>query len=140
MTYKKHEGFTLVEIIVSVAALSLICALVLQLFLLAGDVNKRSEKKQHAVLTAASVIEIIKTEESLEALLDNDSFKDVVSTVSGKNVTLVRTTTDGMIVSIILGYNAEYSSENGDHFEISVSIYDQNSLIYTLEGGVYFAK
>jgi prepilin-type N-terminal cleavage/methylation domain-containing protein len=140
MIDKKHNGFTLVEIIVSVAALSLICALVIQLFLLAGDVNKRSEQKQQAVLAASNMIEIIKGSGSIGQLLDNEPFNAFTSIVSGNDIVFEKTIDDGSHAKISMIYSTRYSSANGDYYTVSITIYDEDTLIYSLEGGRYFAK
>ena len=53
------KGFTLVELIMSVAALSLVCALVLKLFLLCFELNQKAEIKQQAVSSGSEVAEMI---------------------------------------------------------------------------------
>lgn len=140
MIFKKQSGFTLVEIIVSVAALSLICALVIRLFLLAGDVNERSEKKQIAIIAASNIMEIIKSERDTETLLENEVFKDYEVTLKDRDIELNKTIHDDMKIRIMFEWRNEVSSPNGDYFDISVEIYDIKTHIYSLKGGVYFEK
>ncbi len=54
---KNNKGFTLVEVIISIGALGLICAVLLRLFVLAGDTNDRAAQRQAAEMAAASAAE-----------------------------------------------------------------------------------
>ena len=54
---KNKHGFTLVEVIISIGALGIICAVLLRLFVLAGDTNVRAQDTQCAQLHAASAAE-----------------------------------------------------------------------------------
>ena len=51
---KNQKGFTLVEVIVSIAALGIICAVLLKLFVLAGDTNKQAGNMQKAQIAVTS--------------------------------------------------------------------------------------
>ncbi len=53
------KGFTLVEVIISIAALGLICAVLLRLFVVAGNTNSKAADMQGAGLVAASVVETL---------------------------------------------------------------------------------
>ncbi len=56
---KNNKGFTLVEVIISIAALGIICAVLLRLFVLASDTNQLASDKQLAALYASSVAETL---------------------------------------------------------------------------------
>jgi len=56
---KDKKGFTLVEVIISIAALGVICAVLLRLFVVAGDTTRRAADVQGAQFAAASVVETL---------------------------------------------------------------------------------
>ncbi len=56
---KNKKGFTLVEIMISIAALGIVCAVLLRLFVLAGDTNDTASDTQNAQLYASSTVETI---------------------------------------------------------------------------------
>lgn len=62
---KNKKGFTLVEIMVSIAALGIICAVLLRLFVLAGNTNDMATDMQNAQLYASTTIESIVCAETI---------------------------------------------------------------------------
>jgi len=60
------KGFTLIEVLFSIAALGIICAVLLKLFLLAGSTNERAADIQDAQVAVASTAEILAGANSLE--------------------------------------------------------------------------
>ncbi|MGI5919009.1 MAG: type II secretion system protein [Christensenellales bacterium] len=60
------KGFTLIEVLFSIAALGIICAVLLKLFLLAGNTNNRAANIQNAQVAVASTAEILAGAETLE--------------------------------------------------------------------------
>ena len=60
-----NKGFTLVEVIISIAALGVICAVLLRLFVIAGDTSDRAGSMQHAELCVASTVETLISSDTL---------------------------------------------------------------------------
>ena len=60
------KGFTLIEVLFSIAALGIICAVLLKLFLLAGNTNQRAGDIQDAQVAVASTAEVLAGADSLE--------------------------------------------------------------------------
>lgn len=56
---KNKKGFTLVEVIISIAALGIVCAVLLRLFVLAGDTNRHAGDVQNASLYVTSTAEVL---------------------------------------------------------------------------------
>ena len=56
---KNKKGFTLVEIMISIAALGIVCAVLLRLFVLAGDTNEMATSTQSAQLFVSSTVETL---------------------------------------------------------------------------------
>lgn len=54
------DGFTLIEVIISIAVLSIICVIFLRLFVTSGDMIDRSKELDRAVIITNSVIEQMK--------------------------------------------------------------------------------
>ena len=63
---KNRKGFTLVEIMISIAALGIICAVLLRLFVLAGVTNDTASDTQNAQLYASSTVETIVSADTLQ--------------------------------------------------------------------------
>ena len=63
---KQNSGFTLVEVIISIGALGLICAVLLRLFVLSSDTNEAAGRAQRAELVAASVTETVTCAHTIE--------------------------------------------------------------------------
>ena len=63
---KNKKGFTLVEVIISIAALGLICAVLLRLFVLSKDTNRAAGEAQEAELFATTTIESIVCADTLK--------------------------------------------------------------------------
>lgn len=56
---KNKGGFTLVEVIISIAALGIICAVLLRLFVVAGNTDKKAADVQSAQLVVTSTVETL---------------------------------------------------------------------------------
>jgi prepilin-type N-terminal cleavage/methylation domain-containing protein len=63
---KNKKGFTLVEIMISIAALGIVCAVLLRLFVLAGSTNDTASDAQNAQLYASSTIETIMSADTVD--------------------------------------------------------------------------
>lgn len=72
---KQRKGFTLVEVIISIAALGIICAVLLKLFVLSSDTNDAAKNSQQAELFATSVIENISCAETMEDAFNSLNLK-----------------------------------------------------------------
>lgn len=57
---RKRNGFTLVELIISVGTLALVGVLVIQFFLSAKDITRRTEELDHSVYLSNRIIEAAK--------------------------------------------------------------------------------
>ena len=64
---KNKKGFTLVEVIISIAALGLICAVLLRLFVLSKDTNRAAGEAQEAELFTSTTVESIVCADSMQA-------------------------------------------------------------------------
>lgn len=71
---KGQGGFTLVEVILSIAILSIVSVVVLKLFILSSDLNERSKESDLANLTALNMLETLRLEDQLDSLLTKHSF------------------------------------------------------------------
>lgn len=75
----KQDGFTLIEVILSIAILSIVSVVVLRLFVTSHDLNESSRTADLASNSAANIIENIRGYRNLETLteelpwLDNNS-------------------------------------------------------------------
>lgn len=72
---ENQEGFTLVEVIISIAVLGLICAVVLRLFVLANEVSEQSRIEDIASIYASNAIEVCKQSSNLDEIKQHSFFK-----------------------------------------------------------------
>ncbi|MBN2851616.1 MAG: hypothetical protein JXQ23_02635 [Clostridia bacterium] len=74
--YNNEQAFTMVEIIIAIAALALICGFVLQIFILASKVNDRTVDKQFAINECANVVEVMNSLDSINQLYQDNYFEN----------------------------------------------------------------
>lgn len=67
--FKKQEGFTLIEIILSIAILSVVSVVVLRLFIVSNDINADSLTSDLANNSAVNMIEDIRQYDSISQFL-----------------------------------------------------------------------
>ena len=63
------KGFTLIEVIVSIGALGIICAVLLRLFVLAGDTNNKAGQMQNAQVAVSTTIETLNSTDNINDAL-----------------------------------------------------------------------
>ncbi len=89
---KNTKGFTLVEVIISIGALGIICAVLLRLFVVAGNTNDMAADRQRAEMAAASAAETLlcvnSLDEALEMLDAQGSDGTYACTQDGYDITL----------------------------------------------------
>jgi prepilin-type N-terminal cleavage/methylation domain-containing protein len=61
MSIKRNGGFTLLEVIISIATLSLVSVFVLQMFMASADLNGRAKKADAALTKAITEIDRVKS-------------------------------------------------------------------------------
>ena len=111
---KTKKGFTLVEVIISIAALGLICAVLLRLFVLSKDTNRAAGEAQEAELIASTTIESIICADTIV-----DGF-DTIGLVFDDAITQYSYTDDEYTADIeVYGEDADYP---GLLYDISVSV------------------
>jgi prepilin-type N-terminal cleavage/methylation domain-containing protein len=65
MNKTKHQGFTLVEVIFSIALLSIVSVVILNLYIASGQLNNKAQTQNMASLMASNIIEDIKSMPSI---------------------------------------------------------------------------
>ncbi|MBN2222726.1 MAG: type II secretion system protein [Vallitaleaceae bacterium] len=70
----ENKGFTLIEVIISIAVLSIICVIFLQLFIKSGDIVKGSKELDRAVIVTNSALEQIKGIKNMNKLQSSKYF------------------------------------------------------------------
>lgn len=89
MGTKNNNGFTLLEVIISVAALSVMSVFVLQMFMSSATLNARARDADIAMTVAMQEIENLKTYSSLSEYLADDSDTLTVSLYYDKDWNLM---------------------------------------------------
>jgi len=72
----KENGFALVEVIISIAILSVLCVIFLQLFVKADQISERSYRLDRSADVAGSMLEAIKGYDQYEMLETAEAFID----------------------------------------------------------------
>ena len=98
----KNNGFTLIEVIISIVILSIAGAIVLQLFVAADRMSKNSRELEMASLAAANGIEVIKSSASLQEVIKDSFFEDAKA----------EETKDGL--SILLFYDDTFRASSSE--------------------------
>jgi len=73
---KNNKGFTLVEIIISIAILSILCVVFLQLFVKASDISDRAHELDESVTLTNSTMELVKSIGSIAEMEKAKYFSD----------------------------------------------------------------
>lgn len=130
---KNNKGFTLVEVIISIGALGIICAVLLRLFVLAGSTNDIAADKQRAEMAATSVAETLlcvnTLDEGLEVLGAQGADGEYALTQDGYDVTL-RVTPRGSYPGTLCDIVVQVWAKGGVIVEINTAKYywEQNGV------------
>lgn len=88
---KNNKGFTLVEIIISIAVLSVLCVVFLQLFVKASDISDKAHELDASVTLINSTMEIVKSVASLSEIDKAKYFNDFESSETSNGMLLTKT-------------------------------------------------
>lgn len=128
---KNNKGFTLIEVIISIAALGIICAVLLKLFVLAGTTNEQASSTQDAELCVTSTVETLVCANTIQ-----DGFDVLGLSFSG----------DGQYVSIqndlpvtidIKQSSAQYP---GMLYDICVRVENEDELLSEIQTKKYYKE
>lgn len=72
---KRHKGVSLVELILSIAVLSILSVYVIQMFITSKDLNTKAKVLDQSVLTSESIFEAVDADRTLENLKNLKIFK-----------------------------------------------------------------
>ena len=117
--YKNQDGFTLLEVVISVAVLSILSVFILQLFIASANANKRAQNIDIASSKAQAVIEEFKTLDETEAYAQTQWYDGRWQETEGEGVFRMETTV-GMI-------EAEGLDAAGTMFNITVRVVDTSA-------------
>lgn len=84
---KDRRGFSLIEVIISIAVLSILCVVFLQLFIKARDISDQSYVLDESVRIVNSYIEEIKGSDSMQSIKKMNSLAWMASSVSDAGIT-----------------------------------------------------
>jgi len=71
----KKKGVSLVELILSIAVLSVLSVYVIQMFITSQTLNRKAEELDYSVLISQSIFEIVEKDKSLDTLFNSPLFK-----------------------------------------------------------------
>ena len=128
---RNKKGFTLAEVIISIAALGIICAVLLRLFVMAGSTNRQAGNVQAAQVHMISSIETV-----LSAGTLGDGLRALDMTVMGDDKNGVGTAErDGLIIR--LQYDEKQGGYPGTLYDISVKVLNDDEVLAALETKKY---
>ncbi len=130
---RNKKGFTLVEVIISIAALGIICAVLLRLFVVAGNTNDRAADMQKAELCAASTVEVLAGAETLSDALGELGI-DCPDYLTSETFEYTR---DGYKVVIDVEENGDYP---GTLYSLSVSAYSEDDKLAGITTAKYYKE
>lgn len=130
---KNKKGFTLVEVIISIAALGIICAVLLRLFVVAGNTNNKAGDMQGAGLCAASVVETLAGADSMESGITALGLKIPDDLSSGE----IKFSRGGYDVRLIFSEQGDYP---GALYDISVKASSKGSSLASIDTAKYYKE
>ena len=132
MKIHNQKGFTLIEVIISIAALGIICAVLLKLFVLAGDTNRRSGNIQEAQVAAATAAETLIGADSLESGLMMLGLPVSDGNLEGRYML------DDETFSIVLDISEASGDYPGELFDLSVIAMDGDRELAAINTAKYY--
>lgn len=105
---KNEDGFTLIEIILSIVAFAFICGFVLQMFALAETTNLNAIIKQKAVIEIASTIDVIKTLDSVDELYNDEFFSKSIIDKTDNGYKITKELDEYYVIVRLLEENDNY--------------------------------
>lgn len=84
-----QKGFTLVELIMSIGIIAILSCMVLQLFITAENLNKRSSDLDASVMKSESLIESFKSCNNPMEFVNQDAMRGAVEHKDGKDVSFL---------------------------------------------------
>lgn len=87
---KNNKGFTLVEVIISIAVLSILCVIFLQLFVKASDISDKAHELDESVTLTNSTMEIVKSVGNISELESVKYLSDFTFTSNDKEIMLIK--------------------------------------------------
>ena len=130
---KNKKGFTLVEVIVSIAALGIICAVLLRLFVIAGNTSSKAGNMQSAEIAVTSAVETLAGADTLKdgllALGVNCS-----DNISGESFSLE---SNGFDITVEVEGSGDYP---GSLYDIAVKASSGGSVLAQAETAKYYKE
>lgn len=123
------KGFTLVEVIISIAAIGIICAVLLRLFVVAGNTDKKAADAQSAQLAVTSTVEMLSGADTLSEGLKALGINSLSSSGSYTYIS------GGYDIAINVQKKGDYP---GTLYEISVSAESGGKPIASIDTAKYY--
>ncbi len=131
---KNKKGFTLVEVIISIAALGIICAVLLRLFVLAGGINKKAGITQQAEMFAASHIETLLCADTLGTGLGALGISTLGVLAEGRHAV----EQDGY--TLLIEYAEKQDGYPGKLYDISVKAMHEDEVLARIRTAKYYKE
>ena len=128
---KKDKGFTLVEVIISIGALGIICAVLLRLFVVAGATNDTAADRQAAEMAAASAAETLLCANTLD---DGLMVLGAVATDTDGGYMVIR---DEYTLSLLVTPRGDYP---GSLFDVSVQASRDGTVLAEIDTAKYYPE
>lgn len=128
---KNKKGFTLVEVIISIGALGIICAVLLRLFVLAGATNDKAADRQMAEMAASSAAETLLCANTLD---DGLTTLGAVATDENGGYAVIQ---DDYTLSLRLTPRGNYP---GTLFDVSIQASRDGTVLAEIDTAKYYPE
>ncbi len=132
MKINGKQGFTLIEVIISIAALGIICAVLLKLFVLAGDTNRRADDVQEAQVAVSTVAETLVGADSAEDGLTRLGLSARTGSAAG------RYKLSQGEMHVVLDISEPPYDYPGELYDITVTASENNKELAVINTAVYY--
>ena len=131
---KNNKGFTLVEVIISIAALGIICAVLLRLFVIAGDTSDKASAMQEAEMYVTSATEELVCADTIHEALESLGI-DSAGEITNETFTYTK---DGC--DIVIELEEKENGYPGTLYDIRVSALDGEDELAAISTAKYYKE
>lgn len=124
---KNKKGFTLAEVIISIAALGIICAVLLRLFVMAGSTNRRAGDMQAAQIHMISSVETVLSAKTLD-----DGLHALDMRIQGDDKKGV-CTAEHEDLTIMLQYSEKQGEYPGTLYDITIQVIEADEVLAAVD-------
>ncbi len=136
----KENGFTLIEVILSIAILSIVSVVVLRLFVASHDLNEASRIADQASNASVNVIETVKAYRNLDNMIEEINWlSEDGPTLSGSILFNEAFEVDSQ-GDYVLTCRLEASKSNASLYDLAIEVHNDTEMIVSYKTSHYFME